>query len=1067
MSEVDFSNSLNMLHLSDLHLADKNLGKIDDNLKALKNDLAELKQLFNWSPDLVFFTGDAVFDGGDAGSIENFFNEIVIDIISALGLNRDRFIICPGNHEIDRGCFDEERAAGIRLLNNDVDKLNSYQQKIGFCCDDKYCTLTKFFQLRDEFYAKTTLSEFKGQIAFYNDYDIKGRSVSVSSLCSSWIAYGGAEDEGKMLIGKKQYDEYVKKCSGNVKIVLAHHPLSWLADFDKKYIQGELLWDKAIYLFGHMHEHDSSKFSSPQGSCLNLQSGALCNDDYVGSYHGYTALALENNSLNCIHRKYFETRKSFDSNNSMGKSGIWTVDTGVSNDDCSLKIRELDSLELNYPALVSEISDFAPQRVEDIYVFPEIRSVTPSLMRAKPLAKAGGEDKCYTEEDILNSDDNYMVVGKQNSGKTSLLSYLQYRFNMARKMAFYIDINALPKDKEKIVKSISYLVGKNKNETKQLLKSSNAVLLLDNFTFSKRVIEELVKIRKDFGVRVIVSLQEDYEKALDELAKRISSFNFVKIYIYPFKACHVRSLVDKWFVQKEGDTDSIVKKIAEFSANLDLHMTPYVLSLCLYVFESQPDYIPANEASLLEKFVETLLKKDHDDLSSGGLADYRLREGFLSDFAGEMYLQGKMSLKVSDFMKQIEDYFEDRSQPVSGPSFYNYLKSSKLIGEKGNEVYLFLKCFYDYFLAKKASSDPDLLQRIQTVPEVDIAPKAIQLVAGFDREYEAEELLNNLLELLAGEYDEQIVPILSKGKKMVFTRSKSRCRQIDFNTVDKADEEVLEPEIVSADEASENSEMDDLMIDTLLSEDNSNYALEQSSEGFTQEDAAIHFQIVLDTAANVLKNTDLLPKETLKIEAFKKILSYNMAMIDVMSIQFGELLPKLPEIIEKIKNEADDEQMRELASSEDFWDKILSDLEYFSLVFMPVIRTDMFFQSINSKKLEKVLDKINASELKDDYEVFALLFVLHGISPNNAKYINQLSSFVDDLANDHLIEIMFHKIGVVCMLYKDKYTRANKERMVKIQVNLMMRIVSNKFSSQQEITIYKDNLYKSLKKMYY
>ncbi|WP_421902727.1 hypothetical protein [Maridesulfovibrio sp.] len=509
-----------------------------------------------------------------------------------------------------------------------------------------------------------------------------------------------------------------------------------------------------------------------------------------------------------------------------------------------------------------------------------------------------------------------------------------------------------------------------------------------------------------------------------------------------------------------------MKKIAEFSANLDLHMTPYVLSLCLYVFESQPDYIPANEASLLEKFVETLLKKDQDDLSSGGLADYRLREGFLSDFAGEMYAQGRMSLKVSDFMKQIEEYFGERSQSVSGPSFYNYLINSKLIDEKDNEVYLFLKCFYDYFLAKKAISDPKLLQRIQTIPEVDISPKAIKLVAGFDRECGAEALLNSLLAQLANEYDEQIDPILRNGKKMVFTKAKSRCRRIDFNSVEEEGGDVIDTEVVSRDERDDTSEIDDLMIDNLLSEDNSNYALEQSSEGFNEEDAGIHFQIVLDTAAIVLKNTDLLPKVNFKIDAFRKILSYNMAMIEVMSIQFGELLPRLPEIIEKIKNESDDEQMRELANSDEFWDKISSDLEYFSLVLMPVIRTDVFFQIINSKKLEKVFDKIDVSDLKDDYEIFAFLFILHGMSPNNSRYISQLSDFVNSVKNDHLIEILFHKICVVCLLYKDEYSKHNKESMIKIQVDLMMHIVDSNFSSHQQRSSYKDNVYKSLKKMY-
>ncbi len=97
---------LRILHISDFHICDSNLTVSKKLMESLTETLVTKTQ--DKEIDLIIFSGDAINKGGDkdeSGNIKSFtdFEEIAVEpILKTLKLPKTRFILSPGNHDIQR-----------------------------------------------------------------------------------------------------------------------------------------------------------------------------------------------------------------------------------------------------------------------------------------------------------------------------------------------------------------------------------------------------------------------------------------------------------------------------------------------------------------------------------------------------------------------------------------------------------------------------------------------------------------------------------------------------------------------------------------------------------------------------------------------------------------------------------------------------------------------------------------------------------------------------------------------------------------------------------------------------
>src|SRR4030088_1314290 len=91
--------SITWLHISDFHVKSGDPYDRDVVLGALVKSAAEYRRSGR-SPDLIFATGDIAYSGKpqEYELAGKFFD----DLLSAVGLPKNRLFVIPGNHDVDR-----------------------------------------------------------------------------------------------------------------------------------------------------------------------------------------------------------------------------------------------------------------------------------------------------------------------------------------------------------------------------------------------------------------------------------------------------------------------------------------------------------------------------------------------------------------------------------------------------------------------------------------------------------------------------------------------------------------------------------------------------------------------------------------------------------------------------------------------------------------------------------------------------------------------------------------------------------------------------------------------------
>ena len=123
---------------------------------------------------------------------------------------------------------------------------------------------------RTESTRKTTLAMFRGSTS-------TTLRMAIVALNSSWLAEGGAGDEGKLIIGEGQVRSAMDRAKGweaQVVLSLQHHPFESLQRFDGRPVQRRLEETCDFVHCGHLHDPELTEVVVDQGRCLTIKAGA-------------------------------------------------------------------------------------------------------------------------------------------------------------------------------------------------------------------------------------------------------------------------------------------------------------------------------------------------------------------------------------------------------------------------------------------------------------------------------------------------------------------------------------------------------------------------------------------------------------------------------------------------------------------------------------------------------------------------------------------------------------------------------------------------------------------------
>jgi predicted MPP superfamily phosphohydrolase len=263
-SEFDETPKLTWLHLSDLHAFEpKTGGEARQVLGRLREDLKRMEQEHQLTPDLIFFTGDAVFGHTKTGlAIAEQFraaSDFLEGVRGAFSkpVPKENVFIVPGNHDVDRSFATPDQAvwmagatleeittmvgAGELQWRRYAERLDGYRD---FLNTNGYGHL-----LANPKHADWLM------FAVCRMVGPNGIKVGIAGLNSSWSC-GGDGGKGRLwMAGGWQLATLSPELDGaHVKIALMHHPPSWLTGSEGSDVAREIEREFNFLLHGHQSD---------------------------------------------------------------------------------------------------------------------------------------------------------------------------------------------------------------------------------------------------------------------------------------------------------------------------------------------------------------------------------------------------------------------------------------------------------------------------------------------------------------------------------------------------------------------------------------------------------------------------------------------------------------------------------------------------------------------------------------------------------------------------------------------------------------------------------------------
>ncbi|MBK0378930.1 metallophosphoesterase [Mucilaginibacter segetis] len=984
---------IRIIHLSDYHL-ESDAPSFEK--KALTAALATDLSKFATDDSVLFFTGDMIDRGAKNfgeykimafESFEAHFIDIILE--SNPGLKNKIFCV-PGNHDVFRNKMDEYADTGLKQqLDNEV-ALTSF---INDCRENPRHHLERL-----EDYKKWEVNFYKSfnnkQLSsFENSFkvNLSNSLLGITCLNSSWLCKDDSDKE-KLLIGKAQLQhslEFLKDC--DIKLALAHHPLSFLNRFDKEAVNIELNNEYSAYFCGHVHEADGIYSIAINGGYFTSIANSTIADSPTERKHvnGYSIIDFfPNDKIHVHYRKYIEQTRTFVPNTEVGTED-GTVEFSLvkpqylkeleKNLDLVNRLRNQNADKLNNHIIMSNTATDVICSVENIFVEPTILNCPDRSFKEEDTVQ-------YSIDGLLRSKSNYLIYGSKESGKTLLLDKLFLdsldKFDDLKRIPLIFNFSEFRgKDPEKMIREF---LGISAAELPIFLQSHSLVLLIDDFSFSDRHTDVLTSLKKLLAtysdIKLIAASTSILENKIPtEYLGHNDVFNFELSFIQSFSSKEIKQLINKWFQGKEIDFQEKMDKLLKSFKDFGLPRTPLSVTMFLWIFEKQ-EKKPINNSVLVELFIENLLEKTKIENIYSSTFDFKNKQRLLSFIAKFMKDNGdgdtNYSIGYVKLLDFVSEYLASRFHGQPQKVLDDLIRRGILTYDYENQVRFKASFAFHYFLAIHFDISTNFKASVFSEPTYLDYTEEITYYAGLKRDDEA--VLQFTLDRLIEAFGEDVLSIQTHSTEIdQALEPVSNAGTIAYH----ANEDIVYQKPKS-------EELDDYY-DHQLSNSPVNTTIEK--KGAHARSTKKNVDMVLKLAANVLKNSEDVDSFNLKVECYKYITLSSIAFM----MHYRNALIRY---------------YQEFKTSPKHFPKNINFNLFIKM--LPLINQVALYDWVGSPKLKPViLNKIEADKLNLSASEYEKLFSIYMYSDiRGSKYPEVVKGFVKSVKYKYAKDISFLKI---------------------------------------------------------
>lgn len=992
---------MNIYHISDIHLTKSFLSDWDSFLKQAFIDYINQTK----TPDsIIICTGDMVDRAGkDWSSITSalmqFKEKIIEPILTETGIPIDHFVLCPGNHDIDRDSDASYTRTGVRteIKLGQVNKINQFTAKI---LDGDYGASSRikaYNEFIGSLYAGCNNIQMSPLSVSFK-YQIEGKIIGVAAFNSVWDSVDDKDYQEGLAIGEPQYmvaKEHL--LDTDIRIAALHHPLDWFK-YEKNTVVSWMTQDYDLILMGHVHENDTGMTQKPNSTyAYNIS------PSFTGDIRGFSAiygngfteidLSLDSQDIVCKYLIYDHSRRNYRLNTEYSNDGIYNFSYKKDGSNLSALIQRcLKHIKTEfYPKIDKEL---IPQKasaistLDDVFVMP-------------PIHKNGDDDphKEYSLNSILSGTTSRVLFGQGESGKTILLykclKDLVRDYSIHQVIPVYFDFSILTnQDFNTIIKNF---LSCNSKEVSTLIKEKKIVLLVDNYSVDLEYKDRktaLYHFLSDNSLRMIAT--SGYQLS-DTVPLKFVSGNEIAVeafFIHQFSATQVKELMQKW-TPGDDTTKRLVKieRMVDQFCSYSLPCSAMSVSLYLWCTEDN-SRAPVNSAYLLDIYLETILEKISVENIYRDSFNYNNKCNLLAYIAYRCNEELKktpgsfeLELTKGKLIRMTEDYLTSVGHTqFKADKIIDYFIKQRVFIQDGNNVRYAHACFFYFFLAKRMLSNNEFKEEVMNEDNYFKYERVLDYYEGLvlsDRAW-LEELFNRFnnyfsdgydtLEridvdsfftiIVEGEESKRFVPIAERIQTTNMVKSKPTAEEVEKKTLAVADSR-----------------------------------MENISDKISTEDV-LSSATLLVMMAKALRNLESVEDITLKQNVYKSIIR-NSIVYTVMEKNFlaqyannhqGQLPPALSEI-------------RDV---------------YTFLRFMPFLFQFNMYDIAGTTKLQSVYEakyKDDIATNRSDVEKYLTLAMLWDCA--NVKYEKEYRKFIRSVGNNSVQDYLFMKL---LLYYRNKVT---------------------------------------------
>lgn len=908
--------AIRILHLTDFHLNQSTLKDWDSVLK--QKFLEKVKEIHTEQPiSFIAFTGDLIDQGGKefggaAKGFEKFESAIIEPILSITGLQKSRFLMVPGNHDIERAKDSEREELGNRAYFRSEQKVLEFMRSASK--ENNFSGMQRIKEYKEferNFYPSDDASISSS--IFGSNFKINADNYSVGICClnSAWRCYD-KNDKGQIIIGEDQLNtglNFINNCE--VKIALLHHPLDWLSEVERSIVSKHITKEFDLLFVGHMHENMTAVQTGFSGSLFTSLAPSGLNDlrtdskQYSNGF-GVIDYSKATSRVNCTYYKYDHQKKEITLNTDDVDTGkhVFEIPNGQIVENENIALTAIQNIKEDHFAkmdehLIGQKAEKVTYSIKEAFILPPIDLGNASKQEESSLE--------FTE--AVKSKYDFMFFGAQETGKTTLLYRLvrEYvdEFQYLGKVPVYINFAELgTKDIRTAIKEYTRCSSK---EIEHLLNDSKIVLLVDNLNYKiyKDTVEikNLEKFHKEFNtnagkgkdkeLRILASSENEISGILPIEHIDSCKIPFQNYFIRTLKAKEIKSLMGLWLpdedkLSKQARLEKMLNDFTSFA------LPSTAMSVSLYLWSDSHERKPINHAVLLENYLEILLQKLSKENIYRDRFDFTNKVQLLAKIAQEMLIKDELSYSLDyiDFVKVIDDYLKKLvGFDFEADKIVEYFLNRKLFVRQNNKIKFTYSCYFHFFLAKRMEHNTEFKEYVMQESKYFNFHREIDYYTALRRN--DKEVFKTILERFEQRFaptdfiletltkdigiDRYFTPLIENKPHEPIAKHVPIQRILDNRPSEETRERY------------ENKRLENIPNPT----------------AFIKKDNAISLDILLVIMSNVLRNSEGVEDRELKSKAYKLLVKYNL----IFSVLYRENIidyvvknKKLPPTIQHVQN---------------------------------------------------------------------------------------------------------------------------------------------------------------------